>query len=83
MATNGLFLMAIGFAMIMMSPANHNINQVRLGILTLGIAFVAAGFYFYRRGRKNEKAQAEKHAHDADTAVKSSNESTAKKVTKK
>lgn len=74
MSTNGLFLMAIGFAMIMMSPANHDINQVRLGILTLGIVFVAVGFYFYRRGRKIDKAKSNQ---SSDT------ETEAKKVTKK
>ncbi|MGK4179118.1 hypothetical protein AB0X41_03865 [Lapidilactobacillus dextrinicus] len=76
MTTNGLFLMAIGFAMIMMSPANHDINQIRLGIMTLGFVFVALGFYFYRRGRKNDKAQ--KNKKPTDDSIE-----TTKKVTKK
>lgn len=82
MITNGLFLMAIGFTMIMMSPADHNISKIRLGILTLGIAFVLVGFYFYHRGRKIEKNKPKDETKAGEIAsVKA--DSKAKKVTKK
>lgn len=58
MTTNGLFLMAVGFYIIMLSGRNQKVGTgLDVYLLTLGVFFVGLGFYFFRRGKKRDKAK--------------------------
>jgi len=82
MTTNGLFLMAVGFYIIMMSGHNQKAGVgLDIPLLTLGVFFVGLGFYFFRRGKKHDKAK--KADSDQSTDTVAPKQVSTKKGTKK
>lgn len=86
MRRRGLFIMSLGFIVIMASPAKAGALDIRTGLLVLGLTVVAVGFYFFRKDKKAAEAEdAAKKAKEAAKAAKSVNGSASEqeKVTKK
>ncbi|WP_179396161.1 hypothetical protein [Lacticaseibacillus absianus] len=48
-STAGLLFLAIGFYIIMLSPAGPGTTNIRPGMLTIGVAFVLGGFWMMTR----------------------------------
>lgn len=82
MTTNGLFLMALGFYIIMMSGrSSKNGTGLDIYLLTLGVFVVGLGFFFFRWGKKRDKVAGKTQA--KDKSATNSKQSAVKKVTKK
>ncbi|MCH4057178.1 hypothetical protein [Lapidilactobacillus gannanensis] len=86
MRRRGLFIMSLGFVVIMSSPASAGATDIRTGLLVLGLTVVIVGYHFYRKDKKAAFAQeaAEKAKKLAEEAKNvGSNASDEEKVTKK
>ncbi|KRM80001.1 hypothetical protein FC84_GL000704 [Lapidilactobacillus dextrinicus DSM 20335] len=82
MTTNGLFLMALGFYIIMMSGrSSKNGTGLDIYLLTLGIFVVGLGFFFFHRGKKRDKAAGKMKS--KDKSASEIQQSAIKKGTKK